>query len=254
MAERRGAAVITGGGTGMGLASAKALAEAGFDLLIAGRRPQVLADARKAITDAHPERAVATLSADVGIPDQALGIVGQAVAELGGLDVMVTAAATYAPVSLLEMTVDQWDSTINVALRGTFICAVAAARHMKEHAGGRIILFGSTDSVESEPDVAHYNAAKAGVKSLAHSMAVELAPFGISVNAVGPGWVRTPMVEEFLSQATPESLRRVNPLGRWADPSEIASLVRYLATEAPPFLTGSLIMIDGGQTIMAPMP
>jgi NAD(P)-dependent dehydrogenase (short-subunit alcohol dehydrogenase family) len=238
----------------MGLASAMALAAAGFDLLIAGRRADVLADARKMITDAYRDRAVVTLSADVGIPDQALGIAGQAVDELGGLDVMVTAAAAYAPVPLLEMTVEQWDGTINVALRGTFICAVAAARHMKDHGGGRIILFGSTDSVESEPEVAHYNAAKAGVKSLAHSMAVEFGPYGISVNTVGPGWVRTPMVEEFLAQATPESLRRVNPLGRWADPAEIAGLVRYLATDAPPFLTGTLIMIDGGQTIMAPMP
>jgi NAD(P)-dependent dehydrogenase (short-subunit alcohol dehydrogenase family) len=254
MTGRSGVAVITGGGTGMGLASAQALAGASFDLLIAGRRPQVLANARKAITDAHPERAVVTLSADVGIPDQALRIVGRAVAELGALDVMVTAAAAYDPVPLLEMTVEQWDRTINVALRGTFVCAVAAARHMKDHGGGRVILFGSTDSVESEPEVAHYNAAKAGVKSLAHSMAVEFAPHGISVNAIGPGWVRTPMVEEFLSQATPESLRHVNPLGRWADPSEIANLVRYLATDAPPFLTGALIMIDGGQTIMAPMP
>lgn len=254
MAERRGVAVITGGGTGMGLASALALAQAGFDLLIAGRRPSVLAEARKTITDAAKDRLVVTLPADVGIPDQALGLVGAAVDELGGLDVMITAAAAYEPVPLLEMTAGQWDSTVNVSLRGTFLCAAAAARHMKDHGGGRIILFGSTDSVESEPDVAHYNAAKAGVKSLAHSMAVEFAPYGIAVNAVGPGWVRTPMVEEFLAQATKESLRRVNPLGRWAEPAEVASLVRYLATDASPFLTGALIMIDGGQTIMAPMP
>jgi len=85
-------------------------------------------------------------------------------------------------------------------------------------------------------------------------MAVEFAQYGIVVNAVGPGWVRTPMVESFLAQTTPEALRRVNPLGRWAEPDEIANLVRYLATDAPTFLTGALLMIDGGQTIMAPMP
>ena len=127
---------------------------------------------------------------------------------------------------------------------------------MKEHGGGRIILFGSTNCVESEQDVAHYNAAKAGVQSLARSMALEFAPYGITVNAVGPGLVRTPMSEGFVAQgqASPDSFSRINPLGRAGEPSEVASLVRYLATDAPSFLTGTMIMIDGGQTIMAPTP
>jgi NAD(P)-dependent dehydrogenase (short-subunit alcohol dehydrogenase family) len=256
MAERRGVAVITGGGTGIGFASALALAGAGFDILIAGRRPHVLAEARKAITDAHPARTVAILEADVGIADQALAIVSQAIAELGRLDVMVTAASAFEPIPILDMTVEQWDATINVSLRGTFICAARAAQYMKEHGGGRIILFGSTNCVESERDVAHYNAAKAGVKSLANSMALEVGPYGITVNAVGPGLVRTPMSEDFVAQgqASPDSFSRINPLGRPGEPSEVASLVRYLATDAPSFLTGTLIMIDGGQTIMAPTP
>lgn len=252
--NRRKVAAITGGGTGIGLASAMALAEAGFDVLIAGRREPVLAEARRELIQAHPDCSVATLAADVGVPEQASAVARRTVHELGHLDVMVTAASAFEPVAILDMSLEQWDATINVSLRGTFLCAAEAARHMKDHGGGRIVLFASANCVQSEFEVAHYDAAKSGVKSLTHSMAIEFAPHGIIVNAVAPGWVRTAMSEAAILQAPPGFFRRVNPLGRWAEPSEVGSLVRYLATDSPGFLTGEMILIDGGQTIMAPTP
>jgi NAD(P)-dependent dehydrogenase (short-subunit alcohol dehydrogenase family) len=250
----RGVAVVTGGGTGMGFASARALAAVRLDLVLAGRRAEVLKEAAQTIRADHPGCTVLTTAADVGSPAAAESITACAVENLGRLDVMVTAAAYYETVPILDMTVDQWDATIDVALRGTFLCAREAARHMKDHGGGRLVLFASANCVHSEPDAAHYDAAKAGVQSLTRSMAMEFAPLGITVNAVAPGWIRTAQSETAIQSAAPASFARINPLGRYGEPDEVADVVRYLAIESPTFLTGQMILIDGGQTVMAPMP
>jgi NAD(P)-dependent dehydrogenase (short-subunit alcohol dehydrogenase family) len=250
----RQGAVVTGGGTGIGLATARALAEAGFPVLIAGRRLSVLENAARSIRSAVSGAQVETLASDVAVPEQAEEIISTAVTRLGAIDVLVNGAGIYEPVDFLEMTAEAWDRTCDVVLRGTVLCSVAAARHMREKGGGRIVLISSINGAVSEPESAHYSAAKAGVMSLARSMAVDLADHGISVNAVSPGWVRTPMTEEFLAEATPEMLHRVNPLGRSGDPTEIASFIVYLATEAPSFMTGATLFVDGGQTAVAPLP
>jgi meso-butanediol dehydrogenase/(S,S)-butanediol dehydrogenase/diacetyl reductase len=247
-------AVVTGGGTGIGLATAAALAKAGFPVLIAGRRLAVLDEAAESIRATVSGACVETLSADVAVPEDAESVITAAVSRLGGIDVLVNAAGIYEPVHFLEMTAEAWDRTCDVVLRGTVLCSVAAARHMREQGGGRIVLISSINGAVSEPESAHYSAAKAAVMSLARSMAVDLAEHAISVNAVSPGWVRTPMTEEFLAEATPEMLQRVNPLARAGDPTEIADFIVYLATAAPPFLTGATLFVDGGQTAVAPLP
>lgn len=238
----------------MGLACAQTLAEAGFDLLLAGRTEASLVAARNEIMASNPDRTVVILVADVGVSSEATQVAIQAVAEFGQLDVMITAAAFFDPAPIIDMAVDTWDATMNTCLRGTFLCAAEAARQMRLRGGGRIILFGSVSADQSEPEVAHYNAAKAAIVSLAHSMAMEFAPHGIIVNAVGPGWVKTRMSEEAIRDAAPGAFSRINALGRWGEPAEVASVVRYLATDAPAFLNGQHILIDGGQTFMAPMP
>ena len=127
-------------------------------------------------------------------------------------------------------------------------------RWMAANGGGRIVLISSLNGKVSEPESSHYSAAKAALISLARSMAQDLAASGITANAVAPGWVRTPMTEEYLETTTPDQLARLNPLARVGEAEEIASLIRYLAVEAPPFLTGATLFIDGGQTAIAPMP
>jgi NAD(P)-dependent dehydrogenase (short-subunit alcohol dehydrogenase family) len=131
--------------------------------------------------------------------------------------------------------------------------AIAAAREMKKLGGGRIVLISSIDTITSEPEVAAYNAAKAAVGSLVRSIAVDCSKDGILANAVAPGWVYTPMAAPYIDDAEPGMMERINPVGRAADPDEVGNVIEYLALDAPPFLTGSTITIDGGQTIRAPM-
>jgi len=246
--------VVTGGGTGIGFATAYTLAKAGLAVMIGGRREGVLEDACERIRRAATGARVAHRSVDVASADDCSTLISESVSELGGVDALVTAAAIYEPVPFIDMTPEAWDRTLDITLRGSVLCAVAAARHMRDHGGGRIILVSSLNGTVSEPESAHYSAAKAGIISLARSMALDLAGSGIIVNAVAPGWVRTPMTEDFLQQSTTEMLRRVNPLARAGEPEEIANLICYLAVEAPAFLTGSTLSIDGGQTAVASMP
>ncbi|MEZ5098569.1 MAG: SDR family oxidoreductase [Thermoleophilia bacterium] len=252
--SRRRCAVVTGGGTGIGLASAHALAGAGLDVLIAGRRAEVLERAAAEIRAAAPGARVAAAVADVGRPADCEALVAAAVEQLGRVDVLVNAAAIYEPVPFLELTAERWDATLDVDLRGTALTSVAAARWMAANGGGRIVLVSSVNAEASVPAASHYSAAKAALHSLARSMAQELAPSGIAVNAVAPGWVRTPMTEAYLATSTPERLARLNPLARAGEADEIASLIRYLACEAPPFLTGAALIVDGGQTAISAMP
>ena len=138
------------------------------------------------------------------------------------------------------------------ALRSKLFCGMDASS-MAERKSGRMVLIASTNSIVSEAGSAHYSAAKAAASSLARSLCVDLAPHGIRVNAVAPGWIHTSMVDEFVQSATPETLRDINPLGRVGKPGEVANLIEYLALDAPDYLTGATILIDGGQTAVAPL-
>jgi NAD(P)-dependent dehydrogenase (short-subunit alcohol dehydrogenase family) len=247
----RGVALVTGGGTGIGYACAFALAGAGFDVAVAGRRAAVLVAAAARIQEASGRKVLA-LPADLAKPDTPAELVDRTVAGLGRIDVLVNAAGTCTPVPTASLDVDTWNSAVDVLLRGAALCSIAAASKMLD--GGRIIMITSVDEVQSEPNVAHYCAAKAGLGAFARSIAVDLSNQGIRVNSVAPGWVHTDTAAVRLSNATPESLNRLNPLARAGRPEEIASVVTYLATDAPDFLTGSTITVDGAQTVMAAMP
>ncbi len=238
----------------MGRASAKALAEAGFAVLMAGRREEMLAAARDEILAEVDGATVEIRPTDVARPEECEALIADAVERLGGVDVVVTAAASFEPAHTFDMTAEAWDACLDVVLRGSVLVAAAAARHMRDAGGGRIILISSINGAVSEPETAHYSAAKAAIISVAKSMAVDLADHGIAVNAVAPGWVDTPMIAEFVADATPDDLRRINPLARLGRPEELAGVIAYLATDAPSFMTGSTLFVDGGQTAIAPIP
>jgi NAD(P)-dependent dehydrogenase (short-subunit alcohol dehydrogenase family) len=247
-------AIVTGGGTGLGRSTARALAQVGFAVAIAGRRIGVGQETASWIRAEVPGAVAVAHPCDVADPDDVASLVSGVIREFGGLDVLVAAAGIYEPVPFLDMTVKAWDATMNVVLRGAMLCSIHAARHMRDHGGGRIILVSSVSGTQSEPDSAHYNAAKAGVVSLVRSIAVDASRYGITANAVIPGWMRTPMTETYITHASPNVLRRFNVLGRPGDPEEIARVIRFLATDAPSYMTGGAIFVDGGHTAALAMP
>lgn len=246
-------ALVTGGGTGIGLACATALASAGAIVGIAGRRKDVLDQAVESIIAKTNSPDVFAIQVDLGTRSGPDELIESYVRQCGGIDVLVNVAGTCSPTPTIELTPDVWDSIVDGALRGAAMCSVAAARDMVGR-GGRIIMITSIDETQSEPNVAHYCAAKAGLGAFARSLAVDLADRGITVNSVAPGWVHTDAAGVRLDLATDESMGLLNAVGRAGHPEEIANVVRYLAIDAPAYLTGSTITVDGGQTVKAAMP
>lgn len=244
-------ALITGGSSGIGLATALALGRAGVAITIAGRRASALDEAAAAITAAGAPQ-VATVVADLASPDAPERIVDAHVTRFDGLDALVAAAGDYELVPADRLTAASWDATLDVHVRGAVLLASAAARHLDGH--GRIVLLSSVNGLHSEPASAAYSAAKAAIISIARTLAVDLAGRGVSVNAVAPGWIRTPMTAPYIDGATREQLARVNPLSRVGTADEIAQVIKFLVLDAPSFLTGATIVVDGGQTAIAPMP
>jgi NAD(P)-dependent dehydrogenase (short-subunit alcohol dehydrogenase family) len=246
-------ALIVGGGTGIGFATAERLVGRGLAVALAGRRANVLQEARTRLLEGGSGSEVHVLAGDAGDADDAERIVDAAAEALNGLDLCVNCAGVYEPAHFLRLERSSWERTLHSTLGAVAYPSMAAARSMAEDGGGRFVLVSSISDPLSEPDATAYSAAKAGVSSLARSMALDLAGDGIQVNAVAPGWIHTDMVDEFVQNATPESLSRLNMLGRLGRPDEVANVIEYLGLDAPDFLTGATVFVDGGQTAMAPL-
>ena len=253
MAGQRDVALIVGGGTGIGLATAERLLRRGCAVALSGRRESVLSEAAKQLRATVEGAEIETLAADAGSQSAAHEMVDATVSAFGGLSVLVNCAGIYEPVHFLSLDEASWRRTMSTTLDAQLYPSVAAAQVMADAGGGRIILISSINSPLSEPESTHYSAAKAAVSSLARSIAVDMADRGIVANAVAPGWVHTAMVDDFVQQASPESLQRLNVLGRVGQPDEVANVIEYLALDAPTYVTGTTVFVDGGQTAMAPL-
>ena len=236
-------ALITGGAQGIGAATAQRFIEEGVRVAILDTN----ADACQQFRASHPGIEL-ILEADVSEPKGVAGAFAELDDVFGGLDILINNAGISIQHPFIEITVEEWKKVIDIDLNGVFIVAQQAARRMIEGEGGVIINMGSTNALRGYPWYADYNAAKAGVISLTETMALELAP-KIRVVAVCPGYVKTPMQE---AEYTPEMMRELEeaiPLARQASPEEIASLFAYLASDDAGFITGSHIVIDGGEII-----
>lgn len=244
--DARRVAIVTGASSGIGAATAELLARRGCDVGITYRANEAGARATAAAVEAHGARA-AVRPLDLLRPADAEDAIGGIADELGGVDVLVNNAATNPRAELLSATVEDWTATLAVDLIGPWACArAAAARMVAAGRGGRVINVTSVLAFVPLAGGGTYCAAKAALEAATKVMALEWAPHGITANTVAPGHTATPMNfdPELLAQDTIE--RPVIPLGRAADPLEVASAIAYLASSEAAYATGSTLLIDGG--------
>jgi NAD(P)-dependent dehydrogenase (short-subunit alcohol dehydrogenase family) len=243
-------AIVTGSDSGIGRATAVALAEAGCDVGVTWHTDQAGADGTAAEFRAAGRRA-AVARLDVADLEAAGGVIDRLAQDLGGLDVLVNNAGTGVATPFLDQTLEDWRHVIDVDLTGAFVCAQAAARRMVAAGrGGRIVNVTSVHEHVPLEGAAAYCAAKGGLGLLTKVMALELAGHGITVNSVAPGEIATEMTgNEDTDPATVE--RPGIPLGRPGHAREIASAVAWVASEEASYATGASFVVDGGLLLMA---
>lgn len=253
-------ALVTGGGTGIGLGISELLAELGAHVVIASRKPDNLESARAAI--AARGHKVSVVALDVRDQEKVKSTVDAIAAEHGRIDVLVNNAAGnfYAPSATLSP--NAWKAVMEIDLYGTFYCSQAVYLHMAKQGGGRIVSTSMTLHYRGWPLMAHATAAKAGVDALTRTLAVEWAPQRIRVNAIAPGPIPTDGVKKAFTppadsgvpdlfaaaeEKMAEFARTGIPLGRWGTPRDIANMVAFLASPAGDWITGSIFVVDGGE-------
>lgn len=246
-------ALITGAGSGIGRAAAELFAAEGAAVGVVDLRSEAADETVDKIAAAGG-RALA-LAADVTSADQIANAVARAVDEFGRLDVLYNNAGVDSSGSVAETTEQDWDRCFAVNAKGTFLCSRAATPHLRAAGGGAIINQGSVAALVGIPNFAAYCAAKGAVVALTRSMALDLAPHHIRVNAICPGTVFTPLMEPMLRARGGGDLEAglaktllKYPIGRLGTPEEIAKVALFLAGEESSFLTGSILAADGGMT------
>ncbi len=241
-------ALVTGASSGLGYASALALAEAGADLVVAGRSLERLADICRAVEARG--RQVLPLTVDVRDLAQVRRMADAAFERFGKIDILVNSAGLNIPQPALEVTEEAWDTIMDTNAKGLFFCCQAVGRYMVMQRFGRIVNIGSTLGLVGMADRAAYCASKGAVSQLTKVLAIEWAPYNVTVNAVAPTFVETPLTRPYFERLPgfrEEVLRRI-PLGRLGLPEEVAAAVVFLASDAASMITGVTLPVDGGWT------
>jgi peroxisomal 2,4-dienoyl-CoA reductase len=250
--------IITGGATGIGFGIAELLAELGMHVVLASRKPEHL---EPSVEKLHQRGGAASaVAVDVREVERVRAMVAEVRARQGRVDLLVNNAAGnfYAPSETLSP--NAWKSVVEIDLYGTFFCSQAVAPVMREQGGGRIVNISMTLHYRGWPMMAHATAAKAGVDALTRTLAMEWAPHGIRVNAVAPGPIPTEGVRKAfvppgagatdvfaVEKAMGDYAQRAIPLRRWGSPRDIANVVAFLASPGGDWITGSLVVVDGGE-------
>ena len=249
-------AVVTGSGNGIGRAIALGLAEAGASVTVSDL---LVDDGQRTVREITELGGKAIfVQTDVSMAQDAENLIAATVSAFGRLDILVNNAGTGGTSGRLhELDPDEFDRVINVNLRGTFLCSKFALPHFLAQGDGRIVNIASTYGIVAAPEAAAYCASKAGIIHLTRQMAVDYGPDQIRVNAICPGYIDTSLGRRASSMSVGEiasaSARRekaagMQPLGRQAQPSEVAAVAVFLAGDGASFMTGSIVTVDGGCT------
>jgi len=252
-------AVVTGAATGIGRATALALARDGYAVALVGRRAEPLK--QLAIELGENGGHAFAAPADVTSREQAGAAIGAAVEHFGGIDVLVNNAGVGDSAALLDESLERWEETLRINLTGAFLTTQLALPHLIERRGA-VVNVASVNGILAGPGWTSYCVSKAGLIMLAKCVANDYGRKGVRANAVCPGWVRTPMGDHDMDElgrahgidrdGAYELAHRQHPLGRPAQPEEIADVIAFVASPRAAYVTGATVMVDGGTSIVDP--
>ncbi|CAN7269575.1 2-dehydro-3-deoxy-D-gluconate 5-dehydrogenase KduD [Pararhizobium sp. LjRoot235] len=237
-------ALVTGARTGLGRGMALALAAAGADIVALGSSP--MPETAERVRQAG--RRFQALEVDLSKRFEAKAVVAEAVAAFGGIDILINNAGIIRRADLLDYAESDWDDVIDVNLKAAFLLSQAVARHMVEtKRKGRIVNIASMLTFQGGIRVPAYSASKHGIAGLTKAMANELAPHGITVNAIAPGYMATDNTEALRND--PDRNAQISariPMGRWGTPDDLATSILFFAAPASSYVTGTILPVDGG--------
>ena len=239
--------LITGGAQGIGEACARLFLEQGAKVVIVdihNERGQSLASQLQ-----QQGHEILFIASDIGNKIEVDAVIKQVIAQHGRLDVLVSNAGIFKAAPFLEVSESDFDEVLRVNLKGAFLMGQAAARVMKDQGGGAIVHMSSVNGVLAIPEIASYNVSKGGLNQLTRAMALALADDGIRVNAVAPGTIATELASKAVltSEEARNKILGRTPMKRLGDPSEVAHVVAFLASDAASYITGEVITVDGGR-------
>ena len=239
-------ALVTGASRGIGREIAVALAQAGADVACVATNVTLLDEVASIIRTSGVR--AESIPCDIGVPAQIEAAVAKAAEVFGGLDILVNNAGVTKDNLLIRMKEEEWDKVLDVNLKGAFLFMKAASRHLMRSKTGRIVNIASVAGIIGNPGQANYSASKAGLMALTKSAAREFASRAICINAVAPGFVKTDMAAGVDEKTLAAAIDNI-PFKRMGDPREVAEVVVFLASDMARYITGQVIVVDGGMAM-----